>query len=266
MALWNRRSFVAAGAAGFAGLFGGADASITLHDERKQLFQTGPLAHNMVARQFEAVPKGLVIPRTTLLSASGEHTFAELRGKARIVSLWAEWCIACLVEMPDLLKLQQRFGGAHFEVLAILTASLKKLDLAGAKAKLESVKAGAMPLWIEPDGGMTLFKTLASTSPKRGSLPCTLLVDPHGHVRGRAFGMPMASTVLNVKLTDADYHDGHLTKAGQIKLARAQAAAGIKTGVLTEADKANTLKNAHSLWSTPDGAAFAKALADGALG
>lgn len=269
MPRWSRRSFVAASAVGLGELLcvaHAADVSYVFRTNGPRLFETGPLSRNSVAQKFERMPPGVTPPHTTLIGASGKHSFSELRGKTRIVSLWAEWCVPCLSEMPDLLRLQQQFAGAKFEVLAILTASFKKLDLAGAIAILGRVHADVMPLWIEPGGGRTLFDTLASPVPKHGSLPCTLLIDARGRLRGRVFGMPTASVSLNINLTSDDMHDGKLTQSGKAKLARAKAAAGMKTGVLSDADKSKMLaQGAHSLWSTPDGAAFAKALANGAL-
>ena len=259
MSLWSRRSVTAMGVAGLAAPHWTASASAMAP---RKLFETGPWARNGVAQCFERVSGAVVPPLTTLVSASGPHKFSDLRGKTRLVSLWAEWCVACLTEMPDLLALQQQFGGPEFEILAILTNSYRKLDLAGAAETLGRVKTSAIPLWIEPNGGKTLFDSLASPSPHHGTLPCTLLIDLHGHVRGRAFGMPTA--MAQPAFTKGDIVSGKLTEAGRAKVMRAEAAAGIPTGELTGADKARMLVHAgHTLWSTADGIAFARALASG---
>ena len=259
MSFWSRRSVMAMAVAGFAAPLWTARAVAP-----SKFFETGPLSRNSVAQNFERVSGAVVPPHTILLSASGPHKFSDLRGKTRLVSLWAEWCVACLTEMPDLLALQQQFGGPKFEILAILTNSYRKLDLAGAADTLGRVKASAMPLWIETHGGKTLFDALASPMPHQGTLPCTLLIDPRGHICGRTFGMPMVMPQPN--FTKGDILNGQLTASGKAKMARAEAAAGIHMGELTNADKAGMLaRPGHTLWSTPDGSAFARALASGSV-
>lgn len=229
----------------------GGTTRVIISATPESIFKSGPLAANFVASRFEPVPKGLTAPDTVVLGLDGKHSFRELRGKARLVSLWAEWCSACLVEMPDLLRLQQRYGGSKFEMLAILTDSFGKLDLAGARAALAKVGAGKMPLWIEQNGGSRLVNALATRN-GNPSLPCNLLLDAKGRIRARSFGAMGAPIKLDLKLEPADMRNGRLTRSGQTKLARAQAAvAGMPQ---------------RSAWATPDGDAFIKALASGALG
>ena len=229
----------------------GGTTSMVISATAASIFKSGPLAGNSVASRFEPVPKGLAAPDTVVLGGDGKHSFRELHGKARLVSLWAEWCSACLVEMPDLLRLQQRYGGPKFEMLAILTGSFGKLDLAGARAALAKVGADKMPLWIEQSGESRLLNALARRD-GRPSLPCNLLLDAKGRIRGRSFGAMSAPIKLDIELGAADMRNGRLTQSGKAKVARAQAAAA---GMPQR-----------SAWSTPDGDAFIKALASGALG
>jgi hypothetical protein len=76
----------------------------------------------------------------------------------------------------------------------------------------------------------------AVTKRDRGaSLPCNLLIDRRGRVRGRSFGASSTTT-------DDKPHEG----------------------VMNEADKARLLTQ-HSLWATAAGREFVAALAAGAL-
>jgi thiol-disulfide isomerase/thioredoxin len=199
----------------------------------RPLFATGPLARNPVARSFRALD--LPAPALTLDSAEGPRTWGDLKGKVRLVTLWAEWCAPCLLEAPDFAALHQTYGGPRFGVTAMLTASLKKLDVAGATATLARLKAASLPTWVEPAGGMRLFRSLATTANGSSSLPCTLIVDASGRIRGRALG----AIVLGV---------------------RAQ------NGELSAADKARLLaRGARTAWASPEAEALVRGLIDGAL-
>ena len=152
------------------------------------------------------------------------------------MTLWAEWCAPCIAEMSDFAGLNRRAGGAEFEVVAVLTGSQKKLDLADAKALLASHQA-ALPLWAELNGGAELLSSIALSPAGGGTLPCTLLIDRRGLIRGRAFGAAPTHTV--------EMKDGHLT----------------------EASKASMLAgDVHTDWATPAADAFVAALKAGVLG
>ena len=118
-----RRSFLLGGAAALAATPASA-VSV-------RVFYEGPLADNRVAQRFFTVPP-FVIPTTKLIGDDGPHQFSELTGKVRLVPIWAEWCTPCLIEAGDLAMVQQRYASATFDIRAILSASAKHLDLAGA--------------------------------------------------------------------------------------------------------------------------------------
>jgi cytochrome c biogenesis protein CcmG/thiol:disulfide interchange protein DsbE len=41
------------------------------------------------------------------------------KGQVVLISFWATWCPGCRDEMPDLIKLQQKFGSKGFTVVAV---------------------------------------------------------------------------------------------------------------------------------------------------
>ena len=225
----KRRSFLLGVAAALAPSPAGA-ASV-------RVFYDGPLSSNRVAQRFYTVPP-FVIPITKLIGDDGPHQFSELTGKVRLVPIWAEWCTPCLIEAGDLAMVQQRYGGANFEVHAILSASAKHLDLAGARKALTKTQAETLPLWIEPKGGDKVARAFGGDSRTPYSLPCLLLVDASGVVRGRSQGVGLVSKTAT---TEAE--------------ARAEAEA---------ATKANATRGMTEWW-TDDGAAFIKAISAGAL-
>jgi thiol-disulfide isomerase/thioredoxin len=212
----------------------------------KPLFVSGPMMGNKLAGLFQVPSAPLTLPDTTLLSAQGPRKLSQLSGRTYIVSLWGEWCAPCLEEATDLAAIARKHAGPSFGVIFVLTSSFKKLDLAGAQAVLAKRGAGDAPLFVEPHGGKTVMDTLAThdfipqmqAALKKASgpsLPCNLLVDRHGAVRGRSFGAPALSPQ-------------HLTMGK----------------ALTPADDARLLTE-HTTWATSDGDAFAAALAAGVL-
>jgi hypothetical protein len=62
-------------------------------------------------------------------------------------------------------------------------------------------------LWVEPNGGGDVNKALAQGQAPAGGLPCNLIVDATGRIRGRSFGVVLADKVDLPKdrpLSDAD--------------------------------------------------------------
>ena len=235
---FDRRRFIAASAAVLGS--GAAPAA-----QEPGLFDNTALAQNRLAKGFHPAPAGLAFPRATLLGRDGVHRPREWRGKVHIVSLWAEWCIPCLAEAPELAGLEHRHAGQNLAMLSVLTSSHKKLDWAGAAAVLTKAKAESLPLLIEPDGGEVLANSVGLRN-GQPSLPCNLLVDAKGRIRGRNFGAGPA--------------DPEAQK-------RVMATIKFGPGGRIEHDDLERLFAASkgTVWSTPDADAFVDALAKGAL-
>jgi thiol-disulfide isomerase/thioredoxin len=211
-----------------------------------RLFTSGPLSRNSLARRFGAPPGPMTLPDLPVVGSRGADRLSSLKGRTRLVSLWSEWCAPCLMEAGDLAELGQAFNGPSFEVVFVLTGSGKKLDFDGAHAVLAKYRAGAATSLIEPDGHMAVMNALAMQDlppalqaankvARAPSLPCNLLVDREGRVRGRSFGV--------VTPTEMAVSTGH---------------------PLTDADKAKLL-TLRSPWAGPAGREFVAALAAGAL-
>jgi thiol-disulfide isomerase/thioredoxin len=166
------------------------------------MFPDEPLAHNPVAKGFGLIAdlqQPLAIGYDTV---DGPKSFSDLTNKVRVLALWADWCPPCLQEMPELAVLQTRYGDDDFEFVAILTGDNARRDFATARAALDDAGAQALPLWVEPRGGgqtlalaipeipeMLVQSDQMTTGP---NIPCAVLVDKKGMVRGHSIGLQSA--------------------------------------------------------------------------
>ena len=59
-------------------------------------------------------------PALDLADPGGQkHRLADFRGKVVLVNFWATWCEPCRDEMPSMQRLQRRFEGKPFVVIAV---------------------------------------------------------------------------------------------------------------------------------------------------
>ncbi|MCA9728556.1 MAG: redoxin domain-containing protein [Candidatus Eisenbacteria bacterium] len=77
--------------------------------------------------EFDADPVGFLppvfprpAPAVQLRSLDGASvSLDQYRGRVVLLDFWATWCKPCVKAMPELAKLQERFGGRGFTVLGI---------------------------------------------------------------------------------------------------------------------------------------------------
>jgi len=103
---------------------------------------------------------------------------ADLTGKARLINLWATWCVPCVKEMPSLDRLQAAMPKDRFLVLPISLDGPSKAKVAPfyKDRKLDN-------LGIFYDKGRKAMSVLEVTL-----LPTSILVDPDGRELGRLEG------------------------------------------------------------------------------
>jgi thiol-disulfide isomerase/thioredoxin len=101
---------------------------------------------------------------------------SEFRGKIVFINFWTTWCLACVVEMPSMEKLHQKFKDKDFVMVAI---------------NLQESTSTVKQFFKEFE---LTFLALLDTTGDVGtgfairSIPTTLILDKSGRIIGKIFG------------------------------------------------------------------------------
>jgi thiol-disulfide isomerase/thioredoxin len=132
-----------------------------------------PLAKGELAALAVETPK--LPPEVTFTGPQGQPlTWADFKGKAVLVNLWATWCVPCRQEMPALDKIQAALGGKDFEVVAV-NVDTRNTD----KPKAWLQENGVRNLAYYADSSGKILQVLQKSGHVVG-LPTTMLVDGSG--------------------------------------------------------------------------------------
>ena len=125
----------------------------------------------------------LIIPfptdpvEVTLKDLNGQQvSLSDFRGKIVFINFWTTWCLACVIEMPSMEKLHQKFKDKDFVMLAInLQESASKIKQFYKEYKLTFT---------------TLLDTTGDVGAGMGirSIPTTFILDKNGRMIGKALG------------------------------------------------------------------------------
>jgi thiol-disulfide isomerase/thioredoxin len=103
-------------------------------------------------------------------------SLAEFRGKIVFINFWTTWCLACVIEMPSMEKLHQKFKDKNFVMVAInLQESASRVKQFYKEHKLTFI---------------TLLDTTGDVGAGLGirSIPTTFILDKNGRIIGKALG------------------------------------------------------------------------------
>ncbi len=181
---WRRAPVIAVAviaivaAAGLAVLYGkggpGKDEAALCLNASAVAERLAPLAHGEVASlNVEKRPK----PATDIAfnGPDGKKlTLADFRGRNVLLNLWATWCVPCRAEMPALDRLQAKFGGQDFQVVAV-NLDTARLD----RPKAFFTDAGVKNLNLYADPSADSFEAMRVAGKALG-LPTSLLIDKDG--------------------------------------------------------------------------------------
>lgn len=103
-------------------------------------------------------------------------SLSEFRGKIVFINFWTTWCLACVIEMPSMEKLHQKFKDRDFVMIAInLQESAARVKQFYKEYKLTFT---------------TLLDSTGDVGAALGirSIPTTFILDKSGRIIGKALG------------------------------------------------------------------------------
>lgn len=132
----------------------------------------------MAAGRFVAVnpPEPAPAAAFSLEDTTGKTvSLSDFKGKVVLIDFWATWCAPCLAEIPDLMKLHERFKDQGFSIIGIAVDD--EMESVVEFAKERDVP---YPLLIEGDEPIEGYRI--------PGVPTAYLVDREGIVVGQYFG------------------------------------------------------------------------------
>jgi len=122
---------------------------------------------------------GRPVPVIPLQDVDGAAvSLSRYRGEIAIVNLWATWCPPCRAEMPDLQRIDERYGSRGVAIVGIDQGESAQR----ARAFARSLRIG-YPIWI--DDAQQYGRAFGALG-----LPTTVIVGRNGVV-ARAFDGPL---------------------------------------------------------------------------
>lgn len=98
--------------------------------------------------------------------------------KLRLINIWATWCAPCVIELPDLIKLQRMYGNRDFEFVSLSADSPDKEETV---LKLLQTKHAPVQNFIySTDDRYRLIELIDQEW--NGSLPYSILIEPGGNI------------------------------------------------------------------------------------
>ena len=137
-----------------------------------------PSFEGHVGKFVAAIPPVQAVDTAFSDGTGAQRKLSDYRGKVVLLSFWATWCPACVIEMPALDRLQRKVVGDDFTVLAV------SQDSAGAAVVsrfLELHRLNQVSVFIDDQRKLGLAFN-------QNMLPTSILLDPDGREVGRLVG------------------------------------------------------------------------------
>lgn len=120
------------------------------------------------------------------ISCSGiDSLLANDTDKLLLINVWATWCTPCVMELPDLVKLQRIYGSRDFEFITISADKTSHKDK--VLKMLESKHAPVTNYIFNEDDKYKLIETIDPSW--EGAIPYSLLIEPGGNIIYRKQGV-----------------------------------------------------------------------------
>ena len=142
----------------------------------------------ITAKEKEQKENAILAPDFTLSDLDGEMvSMDQFKGKVVLLNFWGTWCGPCRKEIPDFVKLSDKYGSDGLEIVGVTltSGSPKKIKLFAKKWNINYT------LLTDIDGSETQSVTGLygqATGRRITGVPTTFLIDRDGYIRQKYVG------------------------------------------------------------------------------
>jgi thiol-disulfide isomerase/thioredoxin len=128
---------------------------------------------------------------TTLKTVDGKSfKLSDFSNKVVLINIWATWCGPCLLEMPQLSKINREYKSRGVVILGLATTYNENYDIKRVKHYLRVQKINYQSIW---DDG-TLTKPLVEAVQGRSVIPQSFVISKDGRIVKHFQGFNPTST------------------------------------------------------------------------
>jgi thiol-disulfide isomerase/thioredoxin len=140
-------------------------------------------------KEAPAIPP---VSATPLTVGSVEQSLEAYRGQVLILDIWATWCGPCIKEIPDFIKLREKYGSQGFEIICVSVDPIATQG-GGAAAVAPFMKRYGInyPIWMITD------PAALGQYPMGSGIPTTYIIDRNGRVAQKYIGARPMSVFEN---------------------------------------------------------------------
>ncbi len=121
------------------------------------------------------------LPEVTLADRDGRpRALSEWAGRPLIINFWATWCAPCREEIPEFVRLQERYGARGLQFVGIAIDQPRPVAEFAREFRIN------YPLLI---GGLDTMALMRESGNRSGVLPFTLILDRQGNIAGTHVGV-----------------------------------------------------------------------------
>ena len=139
------------------------------------IFETGRhLAHR--TSRIPSPPPSVAAPDLSMTDLEGNHiNTGDYRGKLLLINFWAAWCVPCAEEIPQFMKLQEKYQ-TKLQVIGI--------SIDDKESELRSFYKSHKMNYPVIRGDQRIADGYGGVP----GLPTTYIIDQEEHIRGRLVG------------------------------------------------------------------------------